>query len=181
MTLSARAKVGLAIVTLIGLLVYIVIVDYGINAGRIHHGVTVRGIDVGGLTKEEAFEVLTDYSVQLETEPVLVTREGVDCHFAPTELGWDAHPIETAIAAYRIVRGKSLIAALGARARAWSTGVTVDWLDDLNPVAFARLLDRCERISNALGYEVRRYRLRQKIREAIVTWPRRPVNIPIQS
>jgi hypothetical protein len=178
-TLSGRAKVGLAIATLVGIAAYLTIVDYGINAGRIHHGVDVRGIDVGGMTKEEATAVLDAEGERFAGAPVILTREGFSCNFVPHELGWDPRPFETAVAAYRIGRGESWWAALGARAKAWVAGSTVPWNDRIDPDAVGELLDRCEREATALGYNLRRHRLRGLIRDAI-TAPRSPVTIPVE-
>lgn len=179
--MSRRAKILLALLTLTGVAVYLVVVDYGVNAGRIHRGVSVHDVDLGGRTKEEAFAILSRYGADLESAPVILTREGVSCNFIPTELGWQARPFETAIAAYRVGRGEALPAAMATRVKAWFEGVTVDWTGGPNPAAVSRLLDRCERDAAAVGHDVRRYRLRKKIRRAIVTWPRRPFNIPIRS
>lgn len=181
MTLSVRAKIGLALASLLGIVLYLVIVDYGINAGRIHHGVDVQGVDVGGLTTVEAADELAKRGTELEETPIILTREGLSCNFSPNELGWEARPFDTAVAAYRIGRGRSWLGALGTRVKAWVAGVTVDWLDEPNPAAVSRLIDLCERNARGVGYELKRYRLRQKIREAIRMWPRHPVNIPIES
>ena len=181
-TLSARAKTGLALAILVGIAAYLVIIDYGINAGRIHHGVDVQGVEVGGLTKEEAYSVLADRGFALEDQVVLVTIENTDCHFVPQDdLGWDSRPFETATAAYRIGRGESWIAALGARAKAWFAGVTVPWLDEPDPEKMSDFLDFCEERAEAVGYDVMRSRLREKLRTAITTWPRVPVTIPVRS
>lgn len=181
MTLSLRAKIVLTVLILVGIAVFLLIVDLGVNAGRIHHGVHVTDMDLGGLTREEAVERLSERGFDLQEAPVIVTRENVSCHFVPTELGWEAKPFETAVAAYRIGRGESRMKALGTRIRAWFGGVTIDWADELDRAAVKRLLDRCEFHAEAVGYEVRRYRLRQKIARAITTWPRSPVNIPVRS
>lgn len=175
-----RAKIGLAIVSIVGLLIYLVILDYGVNAGRIHYGVKVADIDVGGLTQEEAREVLEEREEQLGDQPVLVTREGLTCHFEPNEIGWEGRPFVTSVAAYRIGRGESRIAALGARAKAWFSGAAVDWADRVDGTALSRLLDLCERNARGVGYEIRRYRLRQRMRAAITQWPRLPVTIPVE-
>jgi len=180
MTLSLRAKISLALLILLGVVVYGLVLDLGINAGRIHHGVYVRDINLGGLTKEEAFERLIARGLELEDEPVLVTREGVGCHFVPSDLGWEAKPFETAIAAYRIGRGEESFEALSTRIRAWFGGVSIDWKDEIDRRAMRTLLDDCEEQAQAIGYEVRRYRLRKRIARAITTWPRSPVNIPIR-
>ena len=179
MTLSLRAKILLALAALAGIVLYLVVLDLGLNAGRIHHGVHVRYLDVGGLTKDQAADVLEEESRRLSEAPVILTREGMSCNFAPTELGWDPRPSDTAVAAYRVGRGVDWLSALGNRIKAWVAGATIDWNDRLDRDAVSELLDYCEEQGEALGYDVRRYRLRVRIREAIKTWPRGPVNIPI--
>ena len=179
MTLSLRARIGLATVTVIGIAAYLTVVDYGINAGRIHHGVDVGGIDVGGLTKEEATELLEETGEGFADSPIILTREGFSCNFVPSELSWDARPFETAVAAYRVGRGESWWAALSVRAKAWVAGATVPWNDEVDPGAMKELLDRCESEATGLGYELRRHRLRKLIRAAI-TGQRFPINIPVE-
>ena len=181
MALSPTAKVVLAVATLLALVVYLVILDYGVNAGRIHYGVQVAGIDLGGMTQEEAFEVLSEREEQLEKQPVLVTREGLTCHFEPTEIGWRGRPFVTSVAAYRIGRGESRIQALGVRIKAWLTGTTLDWADQVSGPALSKILDLCERNAEGLGLDIRRYLLRQRMRDAITQWPRQPVQIPVES
>lgn len=181
MTLTNRAKFGIALMTLLGVCAYLIVVDYGINAGRIHHGVDVRGVNVGGLTWEEAVETLGPHGAELQETPVILTREGFSCNFIPSELGWDPRPEETSTSAYRVGRGVSWLSALGTRVKAWFAGVTIPWTDKIDPAAVGRLIDRCETEGSALGYEIRRWKLRQRIRDAIVMWPRSPVNIPIEA
>lgn len=179
MTLSVRAKIGLVLAIVIGLSAYLVIMDYGLNAGRIHRGVNVRGIDVGGLTRFEAEDILEVEGDKLAEGPVILTREGMSCNFLPTELGWDPRPSATAAAAYRVGRGLSWPDAIGNRIKAWVAGARVDWNDVLDRDAVSHLIDDCELQAEALGYEIRRARLRDLISEAIKTWPRSPVTIPI--
>jgi hypothetical protein len=178
-TLSGRAKVGLAIASLVGIAIYLVVFDYGINAGRIHHGVHVRDIDVGGLTPDEATHLLATVAEDLLQRPVIFTREGFDCNFEPTETGWNPRPNDTAISAYRVGRGTSWVAALGTRIKAWVTGATIDWNDTIDKRAVTDLIDRCEERAAGLGYEIRRWLLRKRIHEAIKTWPRQPFNVPV--
>lgn len=179
MSLSGRAKIGFVLATLIGVAGYLVIVDYGLNAGLIHRGVNLRGIDLGGLTKDEAADILEVEGEKLAVRPVILTREGMSCNFLPTELGWDPRPSATAAAAYRIGRGVSWPAAIGNRIKAWVAGARIDWNDVLDHDAVSGLIDDCEIQAEGLGYQIRRARLRELIREAIKTWPRSPVTIPI--
>lgn len=46
--LSLLTRVLLGLGALVGVLLYLLIVDLGVTAGRIHYGVSVSGFDVGG-------------------------------------------------------------------------------------------------------------------------------------
>ena len=184
MSMSTATKTVFALVGLLGLVAYLIVVDLGISAGRVHHGVWIAenaDLDLGGLTREEATTVLEERELELERAPVFFTREGFECEFLPPELGWDGRPFETAVAAFRIGRGDSPLRAIGTRVRAWRGGVHVDWADDLDSSAVTRFIDDCEIQAEALGYDLRRYRFRKKIARAITTWPRTAFNIPVRS
>ncbi|MDQ4064564.1 MAG: hypothetical protein M3161_00780 [Actinomycetota bacterium] len=179
MALSTRTKIVFSLITILGIAAYLVVVDLGVSAGRIHHGVHVRGVDVGGLTREEATEILEEHGHRLLAEPVLFVREGFECEFLPHELGWEPRPFETAVAAFRIGRGVAPLRALATRVRAWFSDVQVGWTGRLDRGAVSAFLDECEARAEAVGYEVRRYRLRQRIARAITSWPRRVFEVPI--
>lgn len=184
MTLSLRAKIALSLFVLLGVAAYLVVVDLGVSAGRVHHGVWIAdnaGLDLGGLTREEATALLEERELEMTRAPVFFTREGFECEFLPSELGWDARPFETAVAAFRIGRGESPLRALGTRIRAWLGGVRVDWADELDSTAVSRFIDNCEVQATALGYDLKRYRLRKRIAKAVTTWPRTVFNIPVRS
>ncbi len=184
MTLSMRTKITFAVIALLGLAAYLIVVDLGISAGRVHHGVWIAdhaGLDLGGLTREETTALLEERELELARAPVFFTREGFECEFLPPELGWDARPFETAVAAFRIGRGEFPLRALGTRIKAWLGGVKVEWVDDLDSIAVTRFIDDCEVQATALGYDLKRYRLRKKVARAITTWPRRAFNIPVRA
>ena len=67
--ISVVARVAFAALALAGLAAYAVIVDLGVNAGRIHHGVSVDGVDVGGLSEVEAVQVLAARADELRAGP----------------------------------------------------------------------------------------------------------------
>ena len=181
MTLSTRAKIAFALLTFLGTAAYLIVVDLGISAGQVHHGVHIANdlqLDLGGLTREEATAALEERELELAEAPVFFTKEGFECEFLPGDLGWDGRPFETAVAAFRIGRGESPLRALGTRIKAWFGGVQIDWIDDLDSTAVSRFIDDCEVQATALGYNLKRFRLRKKIARAITTWPRRAFNIP---
>ncbi len=174
MSLPRYAKAIAVVLGLLGLLVYVVLVDVGINAGRIHYGVSVTNIDVGGLTVSEAEDVLDEIGTQLKEGPILFGAEGFDCRFTPREIGWGPQPYETALAAMDVGRPVASAGSLAERIDAWLTGVRVKWAGKPNPARVDALLDRCETQARALGARINRPQLRYRIKRAIVMWPRPP-------
>ena len=181
MNLSARAKAALALVLVFGMAVWVVLLDLGINAGRVHYGVHVRGVDVGGMTLEEAMEVLQERGEELRYEPVVFSAEGMNCSFIPDDVGWGPKPKSTAENARDIGFRGGVLTSLRDRVKAWFTGVRVDWAGKPKFWKVTPLIDDCEKQANGLQLELDRYKLRRRMRRAIVTWPRRIFEVPVRS
>jgi hypothetical protein len=173
------SKVLLALALLLGLAFFVVVVDLGISAGRIHPGVSVDGLDVGGLTVTEAADLLEQRGEELKSTPVNLIAENFDCDFTPEEVGWGPQPSDTAEDAIRVGRDDAPFGALADRVKAWIGGVNVDWAGNPSAPKVTRLINRCEEQASGLGLALDRGKLRYRIRLAIVTWPRRPFNIPL--
>jgi hypothetical protein len=177
--LSTRAKALLAVGLLIGLVVWVVLLDYGINAGRIHYGVHVRGVNVGGMTLEEAMDVLQERGEEMRYEGVVLSAEGMNCSFIPDDVGWGPKPKSTAEAARDVGFRGGLSTSMRERIKAWFSGVRVDWADKPNVRKVTSVIDDCEEQAEALHLELDRYKLRRLMRRAIVTWPRRIFQVPV--
>src|SRR5688500_8733467 len=104
MTLSLRAKILMAIAALVGLVAFLIVVDLGINAGRIHYGVSVSGADVGGLTRSEALEKLTARAEEIGETPISLLAQGLNVAVPPSCLSWQPFVRGTVQRAYRIGR-----------------------------------------------------------------------------
>lgn len=180
MNLSTRFKVLVAVVLAVGLVGWVILLDLGINAGRIHYGVHVRGTQVGGMTVEEAQAVLRERGRELRYEPVVLSAEGMECSFIPDEVGWGPKPKATAEAAREVGFTGGIRNALGDRVTAWFGGVRVGWAGGPKFWKVTPLIDECEKQAEALHLELDRYKLRRMMRRAIVTWPRRIFQIPVE-
>jgi hypothetical protein len=168
------------VLALIGLVVFLLIVEFGVNAGRIHYGVVVGEVDVGGLTLSEAEELLDRRGDKLKTSPIVFGAEGFDCRFTPKEIGWGPQPFDTATAAMEIGRPLLSFNSLGERIDAWFTGIKLNW-GEPDPELVERIIDTCERNSRGLNLTIDNERLREYISEAIVTYPRPPIfQIPLE-
>jgi len=177
--LSTRAKILLGIGLVVAGAVWLVLLDYGINAGRIHYGVHVRGVAVGGMTLEEARDALRARGKQLRKTPVELSAEGMECSFVPASLGWDPETKKTAQEARSVGFRGGLGNAFRERVTAWFGGVEVDWAGEPRASRVTPLVDDCEVQAEALQLELDRAKLMRLIPRAITTWPRRIFEIPV--
>jgi hypothetical protein len=177
--MSLRSKIVVSLLAFVGLFIYLIVMDMGINAGRIHYGVNVDGLQVGGQTLDEAMVTIKDRGRELRDTPVVLTTEGFDCSFLPRDLEWRVRPLETAERARRVGFDDAPLGALKDRVAAWLGGVTVDWAGNTHHDEVNALIDECERQATGLGLTIERFKLRKKINRAIVTWPRKNFTIPI--
>lgn len=168
---STRSKIVIASLAVVAATVYLVIVDLGISAGRIHRGVSVRGIDVGGLTVVEAARKLGPIGEDLADNPLLFTAPGVDCRFLPRDLGWGPQAFDTAETALQVGREGGPFAALWDRFRAWVSGIEIGWSDVPDSAKIDRFLNECDERVASVGVTLDRSEMRVRIRQAIGAWP----------
>ena len=181
MSLSPVTRLLLGLGVVLAVIAFALVVEFGISAGRVHEGVTVRDLDVGGQTLTEAIATIDERGRELQFEPVVFTAEGFDCDFVPDDLGWGRQAADTAAGAMAVGRTGGLFRAVGDRVRAWTGGVVVRWDGAPEPAKVTRFIDRCEREAVGLGLELDRGQMRFRIRQAIVTWPRRVFEIPVRT
>jgi hypothetical protein len=164
----------------LGIAVFLVILDLGINAGQIHYGVRIDHLNLGGLTEVEAVDLLDRRGQEMLQTPVRFSSDGVQCTFLPEDAGWSPHVHRTVAAALKVGRQGSLLHAGDRRIRAWLGGVNIHWPDKPNRHRVAGILDRCERLARSAGFEIARWRMRLMIRQALREWPRPTFRIPLK-
>ena len=171
--LSPTARLVLGAVSLVALLLYVLVVELGVNAGRIHIGVSVRGTDLGGLTVEEAQERLEEFANRSRLEKVTFGAAGLDrLVISPADLNWRPEPGVTARQAAAIGRSGGLVEALRQRARAYFGGIDLKWAGGPKGAKVSKLIDAIEERARAQGLELRRAKLRGKIKRVLQAWPR---------
>jgi hypothetical protein len=181
MQLSPVMKIVLALVLVMAGAAYLLLLEFAVNAGRVHRGVSVRGVDVGGLNSVEAEEVLRERGKEMKSTPLLFTTEGFDCRFTPRAVGWGPQPFDTTSVAMAVGRDGSIVEALRDRWRAWTEGIDVSWAGDSDPAKVERELDRCEELAGSLGVQIDRDRLRHHVESAVERWPREPLTLPLRA
>jgi hypothetical protein len=163
----------------VGLVLYLVIVDLGVSAGRIHHGVEIAGFDVGGMTGREAAQILTARVKRMRDTPVIFFAPRIRLALDPKEVKWWPRPRETAHEAMRVGRDNAPFGALADRFRGWVDGVRLDWAGHAVPSKVTAYVDYVERRVKELGFELDRGKFRYKIKRALRRWPRRALRIPV--
>ena len=184
MKLSRLAKATLTVVGITVALAYLVVVDLGVSAGRIHHGVSIKaGVDVGGMTPPEAEEALLERTDEMRFSPIVLAGKGITVRFFPNQplgepsgpvVGWQPRRGETIDAALDVGREDAPFGALFDRWRSWLGGVVVPLQGRPHAPKVTALIDLVERRGAARGYDLAREKLRLKIRRALNRWPRRP-------
>lgn len=179
--LSRTAKASLAGVILVCLLLFGVIVDFGINAGVVHKGVTVSGLDVGGLTLEETQSALYEHRSRLRQTEVCFSGPEIDDCFLPEDVGWFPSGTDlraTAQKAFDVGRSGGPLVALGERWRAWSGEITLSLPPSAKPSKVTDVLDEWEQELSESNLSLDRGRSRATIKESVATWPRIVLRIP---
>lgn len=177
--LAPSARLGLLAVALVGSIGFLLILEFGISAGRVHHGVTVGEEDVGGLTRNELQDSLLEQAEQLEGEDACLSYDAIRLCIDPDEVGWLVAPRETAQQAFDVGRADFPLGAINERATAWLSGVDVPWEGTARGQKVGRVLDEWEFIFGERGLELRRFAARKRIHRALATYPREIVPIPI--
>jgi hypothetical protein len=179
--LSRTAKIVLSLSAVIATLVFLIIVDLGVNAGRIHYGVRLDHLNLGGLTELEAVDVLDHRGLEMAQAPVVFKRDAVRCTFLPLAVGWTPKVRRAVSDALAVGREGSLLHDGHQRLRAWLGGVRVRWKARTNRHEVRAVLDTCQRRAVAAGLQISRWKMRLKIKDALVMWPRRTFHIPLAS
>lgn len=128
--LSAAARTGLWLLAALSLaIVFAVMIDVAASAGRIHPGVTVAGVKVGGKTPAAATTLLQSELTKKASAPVTVTYvvDGKTKSWSVTSGQIDLSYDSMAIAndAMKVGRTGGFFGSVGTRASAWFKGVSL--------------------------------------------------------
>ncbi len=166
-------RIALVGVLVLGVAVFILLIELGVNAGLIHHGVSVQGINLGGMTAANAGKLLEKEGDTLKKTLVVFGRDGLPrkLSFEPRTIGWQPRWKRTLRAAMAVGRDQGPFDALVERGRAWF-GIEVPWAGSPKPEEVDRLLTEWEEIAEASGLTIDRGALRYKIRRVLSYRPR---------
>jgi hypothetical protein len=179
--ISLTAKIVLGLVALGGVVLYLVVLDLGVNAGLIHSGVRVGHLDVGRLTDTEAQRLISDVGKEMQETPIVFTADGLPLYsWSPDELGWQPRPQKMVERAMNVGRRGDFGASLSDRIKAWFGGVKIRW-ERPKPWRVRREVNAVAAEAALLEMDVNKARLKFLIRKATWAWPREPFyEIPLK-
>lgn len=113
----------MAAAVLVGVLVLAVVVDAFASAGRVHPGVVVSGVSVGGMNPEAATKALEAQLPAKADAPVTVVYGKKTWTVKPEDLGLTFDYPDLAVQAMAVGRGNGFASSISERVRAWFGGV----------------------------------------------------------
>ncbi len=123
------------------MLVLAVVVDVAASAGRIHPGVTVGGVKVGGMNPDRAAAALELQLPEKSKAPVVVRYQGQAWTVAPEDLGLTFDYDALAQQAMGVGRGAGLLGGVRQRAGAWFGAAELPARASAEPVKLAAILN----------------------------------------
>jgi vancomycin resistance protein YoaR len=128
-------------VALLALALLLVLADVALSAGRIHPGVDIGPVSVGGMSTERAAEHVSDELGPRLDEPVSVTFQNREWEVTAEEVSASLDPDGYASEAYDIGRTGSLWRRVRDRVTLWVDGAVVEPYVVAETTATAALLD----------------------------------------
>jgi hypothetical protein len=179
--ISVRARFVLGIAVLVVVTAYVVVVDLGVNAGRIHRGVSVGTIDVGGMTQSEAADRLQAIGREMRDEPITFEVGSLVFEISPADLKWRPSAGRMARRAMMVGREGGLAHAASERWRAWFGGVQLMWSGAGGGLVDQKIQELGEEL-DASGYDLDEEAMARALERAIWDWPRRDsYEVPLAS
>lgn len=136
---SARVAV-VALALLIACVGLAVGADVALSLGKVHPGVHVGAVKVGGMSTDEAARAIEDYVAKQAAEPVVLAVGDDRWDVEAESIGLSVDATGLARSAYEVGRGEFLD-AVSARARAFVTGVTVPLELKYDETAVAQIVE----------------------------------------
>ena len=180
MNASLRTKIGLSIGVALASFAYLILVDVGISAGKIHHGVSVSGVDVGGLTEAQALDRLKEKSEEIADAPILLLAPGYNIAVQPGELNWDGAPRLTAREAMQVGRDDAPFGAVTDRISAWLWGVKLTFVGRPERKTFRQWVKKQVHALDCHGFVLKRRQLRRIVVDAARRGETGPFDFPVR-
>ena len=120
---STRFKVLVGVGSVVAVIVLALVVESAISYGKVHPGVSVSGISLGGLTENEVADTLAAYVADVQVSPIKLTGGGKSWDIMPADVGTAMDVAGAVSAAMDVTREGNLFVDLGRRWRLYFSDV----------------------------------------------------------
>ena len=139
-----RMRIAVGFAAAVVLVVTLTVADFGLSAGKVHHGVRVSGVDVGGRSEADAAAYLDSELALRAAEPVVLRAAGKTASVTATEVAISFETTSLARAAYDVGRSGDVMRDIGDRLKAWIARVELPAVPTADP-------DRVEAVLSAFA------------------------------
>lgn len=110
-----RFRLLVAVGAIIALVVLAIVIDAALSYNKVHAGVSVSGVDLGGLTQDEAAAALTSYVDDAQASAIVLTSEEKSWSPMPAEVGTKLFVEQAVSEAVDVTRKSNFFSDLGRR------------------------------------------------------------------
>jgi len=110
-----RFRILVALGAIVALFALASFIDAALSYNKVHAGVSVSGIKLGGLTRDEAAAALSSYVDDAQANVVVLASEGKSWLLMPTEVGTELFVEQAVSEAMDVTRKSNFIVDLGRR------------------------------------------------------------------
>jgi vancomycin resistance protein YoaR len=135
-----RMRAAVGVVCVVALLVALVAADLAANAGRVHRGVRVGGVALGGVRRVDVPVHLERELAVLAAEPVVLNAAGKNVSVTATQVALSYETTPLAEAAYGYGRSGDVLRDVRDRALAWIGGAELGAKPKANPERVAAVI-----------------------------------------
>jgi vancomycin resistance protein YoaR len=107
--LRKRLRILIAVASVLALVAFAYLLDSAIYYNKVHAGVSVSGLKLGGLTKDEAAAALNRYVSAAETSPIVLKSGDDTWPLMPDEVGTDIDVAQAVTDAMDVTRGSNIL------------------------------------------------------------------------
>ncbi|MBN1320446.1 MAG: VanW family protein [Thermoleophilia bacterium] len=113
-------------------IVLVLVVEAAVSSGKVHPGVSVSGIDLGGLTEDEATASLARYVSKAQASPITLTSGDKSWDVMPAEIGGNADVAAAISAAMAVTRESNVFVDMGRRWKLYFSKVDLPLQGSIN-------------------------------------------------
>ncbi|OFW59171.1 MAG: hypothetical protein A2133_00215 [Actinobacteria bacterium RBG_16_64_13] len=138
----SRTRILLGVGSLLAIVTVTLVIESGLNYEKVHSGVSVSGIDLGGLSEDEATSVLERHVEEAQASPVRLTGGGKAWDVMAAEVGTEIDVTGAVAAAMNVTREGNLIVDLGRRWKLYFGGTDLSLKGTIDSAEMDSLLAR---------------------------------------